>query len=396
MPQQFRAVFVVSICLATTFLSQASGQTLLERLEKRLEGVIGDPLPPPPEATPAAPIPEPGYLGIAADDVEGTKGALVVEVKPGTPAESAGLKVGDLITQIDGRGIEGVDEFGLVMSAKGDKDKVTFTISRGGKDESIVATLGKRDPLAAIPSDASPSTDPGSLPSPRTEPPLTSSSPASLGVTVMPVNDDARVRYSLAVRSGALITEVRAGSAADTAGFASGEVIVAAEGRRIDKPDDLISLIRSLKPGDPLMLSYYRGGTLYRKTVTLGAVPSESIARVSSPPAAGEDRPVLRRLERAIESFTPPAAAPRTPPADPLLESPTPSSPKPRDIPKTSDEFNTLRREVEDLRSQVLTLEKRLEELEATFKPAPVPRRSAVPAKPVEPEPTIDLGKPKE
>src|SRR5262245_49490105 len=74
-------------------------QSLLERLEKRLEDVI----PKDGEAKAPKPAVEPGYLGIVGDNLEGTAGVLVVDVKAGTPAADGGLKVGDVITAVDGR-----------------------------------------------------------------------------------------------------------------------------------------------------------------------------------------------------------------------------------------------------------------------------------------------------
>jgi putative serine protease PepD len=52
-----------------------------------------------------------GFLGVAANNpVEGRPGAVVQEVTPGTPAETAGIRVGDLIVAVDGQTVRGIQD----------------------------------------------------------------------------------------------------------------------------------------------------------------------------------------------------------------------------------------------------------------------------------------------
>ena len=64
---------------------------------------------------------EPGYIGVELQDLTaeqarvhglaGPRGARVVALKAGAPAERAGLKTGDVITTIDGRVVENRSDF---------------------------------------------------------------------------------------------------------------------------------------------------------------------------------------------------------------------------------------------------------------------------------------------
>jgi len=348
-----RCIGCLAFLLAVVTCTMASAQGLLDRLEKRLEGVIGGD-----ERTAPAPTEvarEPGYLGLVGDDKEESgRGVRVLTVREGGPAALAGVREGDLVVAVNGAAVTSLDDMDRRLAGKIAGSKVDLKIERAGKTQVVTAILGRRTvPLA--PEAARGSDD---LPAPRLpaeeplpeEPRLAPASRASLGVTVAPVTDDARRRYGLGVRQGALISSVAAGSAADRAGLPVGGVVVAAEGRRIDHPDDLISLVRAMRPGEDLMLSYYQGATLYRKTVRLGEAQAEARVVFPDEPRGDaprdSDRPLLRRLERALDAVVPPD--------------------RPAGIPFAPAEppGGDLRTEVERLRARIDELERRLVELE--------------------------------
>lgn len=58
------------------------------------------------------------------------QGALVGGVNPGSPAEKAGLKVGDVIVAVAGRPIASVDELSAAFSASKESN-ITLTLARG-------------------------------------------------------------------------------------------------------------------------------------------------------------------------------------------------------------------------------------------------------------------------
>jgi 2-alkenal reductase len=109
------------------------------------------------------------YLGISSLDevtlmlaealgLPQSRGAYLVEVVTGGPADQAGLKAGtrdtsitglkaggDLITAIDGQPINVyADLIGYLMTKKSPGDKVVLTILRNGKEMQVTVTLGKR------------------------------------------------------------------------------------------------------------------------------------------------------------------------------------------------------------------------------------------------------------
>jgi putative serine protease PepD len=65
-------------------------------------------------------------------------------VSAGTPAEKAGLKAGDVITALDGKPVTKADDLTAAITAHAPNDKVTLTITRNGKTQTIDVTLGAR------------------------------------------------------------------------------------------------------------------------------------------------------------------------------------------------------------------------------------------------------------
>ena len=84
------------------------------------------------------------YLGITIGDGASGCGAQVSAVKAGSPAASAGLKAGDVITAIDGNAVATADDLTAKVSAHQPGDKVTLTVTRNGSTLKIDVTLGTR------------------------------------------------------------------------------------------------------------------------------------------------------------------------------------------------------------------------------------------------------------
>ncbi len=96
-----------------------------------------------------------GYLGVSLITLTpelrthfGAKsdaGVMVSKVEKGSPAEKAGLAVGDIITGIDGKSVS--SSLGLTVDVRGKKkgDKVSLDVVRNGKSRRLTATLGERD-----------------------------------------------------------------------------------------------------------------------------------------------------------------------------------------------------------------------------------------------------------
>jgi len=77
-------------------------------------------------------------LGIETDDYQG---ALVEEVSPDSPAEKAGIEVGDVIIAVDGQKISGAGDLRTTIGLKRSGEEVEVTVARNGKKRKYTATL---------------------------------------------------------------------------------------------------------------------------------------------------------------------------------------------------------------------------------------------------------------
>jgi S1-C subfamily serine protease len=87
----------------------------------------------------------PAFLGVTGTDTtSGPAGALISGVTPDSPAEAAGLRVGDLITGYGGQQIESFTD--LAAAVRGDQpgDRVTLTVKRGDEEITVAVTLAER------------------------------------------------------------------------------------------------------------------------------------------------------------------------------------------------------------------------------------------------------------
>ncbi|MEO6005941.1 MAG: Do family serine endopeptidase [Opitutus sp.] len=181
-----------------------------------------------------------GYLGVASETLtpdhaealglnRSTKGVMVTDVYPGTPAETAGIKRGDVILSINDKTVGSLRDLRVLIAQTAPGSKVKLKVSRDGKDRIVEASLSKLD-----------------------------EKPNEIlgGVEVTPLNPEARRRLNIPARlNGLLVTGVDENS--DYADRLAQDVLIL----QIDRQDvtDLDAARKSLTPGRHMLFVYYRG-----------------------------------------------------------------------------------------------------------------------------------------
>ena len=196
-----------------------------------------------------------GYLGIMPQEltpelaetwgIKNTKGILVGSVSNDTPASAAGFKVKDVITAFDGKQVDDVQRFRLLVADTPVKKKVKVDILRAGEPKAIYVTLSER------PSDE--------------EITKRTVTPASwLGIGVEPLSGDFAKDNNIREKEGAVVVEIAPGSGADDAGLERGDVIKEVNDKAIKDEfeyNDAIEQARAKNPKKPVVLLIKRGDT---------------------------------------------------------------------------------------------------------------------------------------
>jgi S1-C subfamily serine protease len=83
------------------------------------------------------------YVGVLLNGAS-TGGAQITQVQPGSPAASAGLQQGDVVTAIDGKRMTSTQQFIETVDAYGPGQTITLTVKHGGSTQNVKLTLGTR------------------------------------------------------------------------------------------------------------------------------------------------------------------------------------------------------------------------------------------------------------
>lgn len=191
-----------------------------------------------------------GYLGIvtqtltpdlaAALQTDAEKGALIAQVAPGSPAQKAGLKTGDLIVQVQDRPVDGASALSREIAALPPGTKVEIGYWRAGKSKTLEVTLGERPSESGLGSDL-----------PKGE------ESERLGVQLRQIPES--MAQELGVTGGALIVRVDPSSRAARAGLRPGDIVVGINQDEVNRPADLAQAVRKL--GDKaFVLRIFRNG----------------------------------------------------------------------------------------------------------------------------------------
>jgi serine protease Do len=191
-------------------------------------------------------------------------GVTISNVIPGTPADQAGLEVGDTITSVDGQPVKNGDELVSDIAGRKPGSKVTLGFVRNGKKKDATVTVTDRAKLfsARLGED-----DEGAEPA--------APKPSKLGLTVRAVTNDMADRLDIPAGKGVIVQDVKPGGFADDVGLARGDVILEINKQPVDSEDDFSRVAGTLKSGqDVVFLVRQRGAGRQGGTIFLaGTLP---------------------------------------------------------------------------------------------------------------------------
>ncbi|HEX9638536.1 MAG TPA: DegQ family serine endoprotease [Acidobacteriota bacterium] len=200
-----------------------------------------------------------GYMGVnvqtvtpsvaRALDLSEPHGALVATVVEGSPADQAGVKVGDVIVELDGKAVRDSNSLANQTSLTRPGTAVTIKLIRGGKELELRVTL---EELPEEQEQARPAAAQTERPSSR------------LGLEVGELTPRLAERFGYENAAGVLVAGVRPGGAAFDAGLRDGDLIQEVNRRSVASVEQFQSEVDALKPGATALLYVRRGdGNLF-------------------------------------------------------------------------------------------------------------------------------------
>jgi len=191
-------------------------------------------------------------------------GVTVSNVVSGSPADQAGLKIGDTITSVDGKDVKSGDDLVADIASRKPGSKAKLVFVRNGKKQDATVTIADRSKLFA--SRLGEEDENQSEEAPKA---------SKFGVTVRSITPDLADRLSIAAGKGVVVQDVKQGSFAEDLGLNRGDVILEVNKQPVNSPDDFIKLESSLKSGqDVVFLVRPRGARTQDGTIFLaGTLP---------------------------------------------------------------------------------------------------------------------------
>lgn len=199
-----------------------------------------------------------GYLGVYLQDITSDlkealglpslEGVLISDVVKDTPAETAGIRGGDVVIGFDNKKVENVQSFRIMVAATPAGKTIPLTIVRDGKKKTLSVKIGEYP--EAI------STGPGER------------EQGVLGLRVVNAADPQAQRYNLDIESGVIVIDVTDNSPGADANIRPGDVILSIDKKPIRNTNDYKKVVANLPKEKPVGFQLLRDGRKVYVAVT--------------------------------------------------------------------------------------------------------------------------------
>ncbi len=204
---------------------------------------------------------------------EAATGVVVTEVVADDATTPVDVKVGDLVTEIDGAPVATPEEaVALVSAGKASKRRVAVfsVVSDGAEPRFAViafADLNVTAPQAAADAAAEPAPSAALETGERLAVPVRlkgytdneGRERGRLGVQISSVSELLGEAIGIETQDGALILDVIADGAGEAAGLKVADIVLAIDGRKVAGMADLVNIIQSYSPGAEIEVTVWRG-----------------------------------------------------------------------------------------------------------------------------------------
>jgi serine protease Do len=189
-----------------------------------------------------------GFLGVLIQKVtpeiaeslgvDKAQGALVANVSKDGPADKAGVKVGDVIVEFDGKEVKDSGDLPIIVARTPVDKKVRMKVVREKKEVVLAVAVGElkdEEVVASAPEKG------------------------ELGLTVQRLTPQMAESLGLEKSEGVVVSAVEPGSAADDAGIRRGDVLMEIDRRPIRSLDEYRKSVAAIKKGRGVLFLVRRG-----------------------------------------------------------------------------------------------------------------------------------------
>ena len=262
-----------------------------------------------------------GFLGVHAENIDRenmgryrmsqVRGVGVTQVVKDSPADKAGLRKDDVILRIDGENVNSVRKLNRLISEMAPDHSVRITVSRGGAEQEVTATIGKRANSSLVQGlfkgeprvwkfnndpklwkFEGPLFDKDSFPH-NGDFTIFLGNSRRIGVSTVALTKQLADYFGITGGRGVLVTSVTENSPAAQAGVRAGDVITTVDGETVDSSGELARVINRKKEGE-VTLTIIRN----KSQQTIRVMPKEGggFSGTTTEPELGR-RIVIPRIE---------------------------------------------------------------------------------------------------
>jgi len=192
-----------------------------------------------------------GWLGVSIQPLtpelaksfsaKDTKGVLISDVIPDSPAAKAGLKPGDILLEFDGKKVDAPTDLQRTVGLAQPGQDAKLKIWRDQNEKTIDLKIGE------APDEKEAQQRPARA------------TPSNLGLEVRPITPDLARQLNLKSTEGVIVARVEEASAAGEAGVQRGDVIREINRQKVRSMNDYERLTKDVKEGDRLTVLLQRG-----------------------------------------------------------------------------------------------------------------------------------------
>ena len=188
-------------------------------------------------------------------ELKETSGVIISNVQPGSAAEKAGLKRGDVVKAINGERIEDNNVLRNKVAGTMPGNQIKLTVVRDGAEQEFTATLDESDAANAKTNPNAPQ---------QNENNQNQQQNGKLGLSLQPVTPEIARQLQLpAETEGLIVTEIDPNGAAAERGITRGDVILEINRQAVKTVDDVQNALDKAGSRPIVLLVSRKGQTSY-------------------------------------------------------------------------------------------------------------------------------------